>query len=465
MGAEAEWSPWKTLACVVTGVFMVILDTTVVNVAFPTLQREYGASLHAAQWIVSLYVLVLGIVTPVAGYLADRFGLKRMFILGLALFTAGSAACGVAPSLGWLIAGRVMQGVGGGITQPSGTALLYRAFPPARIGRAFGVFGLALLVAPALGPVLGGWLVDAGYWRWIFFLNIPVGAWGIFAGRQWLHEWRRPDTPALDRPGVVLSSVGFGALLYAAASARTVGLASVTVTLSLALGMAALAALWIVEHRSKAPLLDVRLLENPVFLAANIVGYVGVVGLFAAQFLLPLFLETIRGLSPGAVGQVLLAQPLAAAVATPLSGRFYDKVGPRVLAVTGFLLLAVSTWGLVRLDAHTSVGHIKLLLALRGLAFGLTIQTTFTTALGTVPRDRVARASAFVSATRFSIQAVSVAILSALVGGATGATYTVQGFATAYGVTLVFALLASALAFRLPGWPGPWGGRDGMAAR
>ena len=464
MAEEVQRSPWKTLACVVTGVFMVILDTTVVNVAFPTLQREFGATLHSAQWIVSLYVLVLGIVTPVAGYLADRFGLKRMFILGLALFTAGSVACGLAPTLGWLIAGRVLQGVGGGITQPSATALLYRAFPPSRIGRAFGVFGIALLVAPALGPVLGGWLVDAGYWRWIFFLNVPVGAWGILAGRQWLQEWRRPETPPLDRPGLLLSSVGFGALLYAAASARAEGLASATVTVSLAVGVTALITLWIVEHRSDAPLLDVRLLENPIFLAANIVGYVGVVGLFAAQFLLPLFLETIQGLSPGAVGQVLLAQPLAAAVATPLAGRLYDRIGPRVLAVTGFFLLALSTWGLVHLDAHTSLGHIRLLLAVRGLAFGMTIQTTFTTALGSVPRARVARASAFVSATRFSIQAVSVAVLSALVGGVAG-TYTVQGFATAYGVTLAFAVLACVLAFRLPGWPGAWGGRDGMVAR
>ena len=209
----------------------------------------------------------------------------------------------MAPSLGWLIAGRVLQGIGGGVTQPSGTALLYRAFPPSRIGRAFGVFGLALLVAPALGPVLGGWLVDAGYWRWIFFLNVPVGLWGILAGRQWLQEWKRPETPSLDRPGVVLSSVGFGALLYAAASARTDGLFSGTVLASLALGVTALVVLWIVEHRSAAPLLDVRLLENPIFLAANIVGYVGVVGLFAAQFLLPLFLETIRGLSRASWGR------------------------------------------------------------------------------------------------------------------------------------------------------------------
>jgi DHA2 family multidrug resistance protein len=458
-----EANPWKTLACVVTGVFVVILDTTVVNVAFPTLQREYGATLQQAQWIVSLYVLVLGITTPIAGWLADRFGLRRMFLLGLSLFTLGSAACGVAPSLSWLIGGRILQAVGGGMTQPAGMALLYRAFPPARLGRAFGVFGLALLVAPALGPVLGGALVDGGHWRWIFFINLPVGLWGVLIGSRWLNEWRRPDTPPLDRVGVVLSCLGFGSVLYAAASARAHGFGSTAVLVAGTVGVAALLLLWIVEHRSHAPLLDVGLLKHRVFLTANVVGYVGVVGLFAAQFLLPLFLESIRGLSPGQVGLVLLAQPLAAAVATPLSGRLYDHIGPRAIASVGFLLLAVSTWELVQLDAGTSLSHIRFVLVLRGLAFGMTIQTTFTTALAVVARERVARASAFVSATRFTIQAVSIAVLSAIVGGGDGTQYAAEGFAAAYTVTLIFSVVACALATRLPGWPGPWGGRAAMA--
>src|SRR5512134_440106 len=292
-------TPWKTLACVVTGVFMVILDTTAVNVAFPTLQREYGASLQSAQWIVSLYVLVLGITTPLAGWLADRFGLRRMFLLGLSLFTLGSILCGLAPSLPLLIAARAVQAVGGGITQPSGTALLYRAFPPSQIGRAFGVFGLALLVGPALGPVLGGALVDWGLWRWIFFINVPIGCAALVAGSRWLGEWRRPETPALDRFGLVLSTLGFGAILLAAASARAQGLWSPLVVSSFAVGVVALTTLWMVEHRSSAPLFDVDLLKNRVFITANVVGYVGMVGLFAAQFLLPLFLESIRQLSPG----------------------------------------------------------------------------------------------------------------------------------------------------------------------
>ncbi len=455
-------NPWKTLACVVTAVFMVILDTTAVNVAFPTLQREYGASLQASQWIVSLYVLVLGITTPLAGWLADRFGLRRMFLLGIVLFTTGSALCGLAPSLPFLIAARAIQAIGGGITQPAGSALLFRAFPPGEIGRAFGVFGMALLVGPALGPVLGGLLVDMGHWRWIFFINVPFGCAAFLAGRRWLAEWHRPETPSLDRLGLLLSTIGFGAILLAAASVRGHGLTSPMVTGTFAVGIGALVTLWIVEHRSTAPLFDVDLLQNPVFLTANLVGYVGVVGLFAAQFLLPLFLEAIRNLSPGQVGLVLLAQPVAGAIASPITGRLYDRIGPRILATIGFFLLAISTWQLVHLTATSSLAHIRFILVLRGLAFGMTIQTTFTTALGTVGRDRVARASAFVSATRFSIQAVSIAVLSAVVGGGLAGRYTLPGFATAYAVTFVFSVAACLLAMRLPGWPGRWAGREGM---
>lgn len=455
--------PWHTLACVVVGVFMVILDTTAVNVAFPTLQREFGATITSAQWIVSLYVLVLGVTTPLAGYLAERYGLKRMYLLGLGLFVLGSTLCGIAPSLEALIIARAVQGVGGGITQPSGMALLYRAFPPNRIGRAFGIFGLALLVGPALGPVLGGWLVDLGHWRWIFFINLPFGVAGIIVGRHWLHEWRPERRPAFDLLGVILSTVGFGALLVGAAEARQLSLFAAQVSISFAIGIVALISLWVHSRRIEEPLLELRLLDNPVFLIANVVGYIGVVALFAAQFLLPLYLEQIRSLSPGQVGWILLSQPLAAAFASPLAGRLYDRIGPRPIAATGFLLLVLSTWGLVQLTPTTPVGWIKFLLVIRGLAFGFTIQTTFTTALATVSRDRVARASALVSATRFSIQAIAVAVLGSIVAGTTaGGVPLMRDFAAAYGVTLIFALLALMFAFALPGWPKPWGGRVGL---
>lgn len=455
--------PWHTLGCVVVGVFMVILDTTAVNVAFPTLQREFGATITSAQWIVSLYVLVLGVTTPLAGYLADRFGLKRMYILGLGLFVLGSFFCGLAPSLEALVLARAVQGIGGGITQPSGTALLYRAFPPNQIGRAFGIFGVALLVGPALGPVLGGWLVDLGHWRWIFFINVPFGVAGVVASSRWLREWRQERRPAFDGAGVLLSTIGFGALLVGAAEARQLGLDSPRVALSFAVGIPALLVLWFYSRRVQQPLLELRLLDNPVFLTANLVGYVGVVALFAAQFLLPLYLEQLRGISPGEVGWILLSQPLAAAFASPLAGRLYDRIGPRPIATMGFLLLVLSTWGLVQLTPTTPINWIKFLLVIRGLAFGLTIQTTFTTALATVSRDRVARASALVSATRFSIQAIAVAVLGSIVAGRhAGDALLIRDFAAAYGLTLAFAVAALLFSLLLPGWPKTWSGRAAL---
>src|SRR5215213_2277815 len=170
---------WKVLIAVMFGIFMIILDSTVVNIAFQTLRREFGATLADAQWVLSIYVLSLGVTTPVSGYLADRFGIKRIYLLGLAIFVIGSFFCGLAPSLGWLISARALQGFGGGIAQPLGPAQLYRAFPPKEQGTALGYFGIALVVAPALGPILGGFLIDLNLWRGIFFINIPIGIIGI----------------------------------------------------------------------------------------------------------------------------------------------------------------------------------------------------------------------------------------------------------------------------------------------
>src|SRR5512147_3317846 len=214
---------WKVLISVMFGIFMIILDSTVVNVAFTTLRREFGATLSAAQWVISIYVLSLGVTTPISGFLADRFGIKRMYLLGLAIFVTGSFLCGLAPSLGWLIAARALQGFGGGISQPLGPAQLYRAFPPEEQGTALGIFGIALVFAPALGPILGGWLVDAGIWRLIFFINIPIGILGVILGSRFLLDYQVERRPSFDPLGLVTAAIGFGSVLYAASIAEISG--------------------------------------------------------------------------------------------------------------------------------------------------------------------------------------------------------------------------------------------------
>lgn len=418
-GAIEEETPgrlaykWRVLISVIFGVFMIILDSTVVNVAFQTLRREFGASLATSQWVISIYVLALGITTPISGFLGDRFGTKRIYLLGLSLFVIGSLCCGLAPTLGFLIAARALQGIGGGMAQPLGPAMLYRAFPAREIGTALGFFGIALVVAPAMGPILGGVLVDADLWRYIFFLNLPIGIIGVFLGSRFLRNEKRPIKPVFDPMGLVTAAVGFGSVLYAASQAEVYGWTAGSTLFWFGLGIASLVAFAIIELYVVAdPLLNLRLYTNRVFLNATLVGYVATVALFGAEFLMPIYLQAMRGRTALESGYVLLAVAIASGITTPLAGRLYDKIGPRPLVVVGFIILCINTWQLSQLEALTPIPYIMFLLALRGIAVGMTLQTTFTTALGAVPRDLLPRGSSLQNSTRFVVQAVSVAALA-----------------------------------------------------
>lgn len=407
---------WQVLISVIFGVFMIILDSTVVNVAFQTLRREFGATLNDAQWVISLYVLALGITTPLSGFLGDRFGIKRVYILGLTLFVTGSFLCGVAPTLLFLIAARALQGIGGGLAQPLGPALLYRAFPPSEQGKALGFFGIALVLAPALGPILGGVLIDANLWRGIFFINVPVGIVGVSLAFMLLKNTREDRKPALDPLGLITAIIGFGAILYASETASTIGWTAPTTLALFGVGIVALIAftvieLWVVRE----PMLNLRLFQNRTFLNATVVGYVTVLALFGAEFLMPVYLQALRGRTALETGLILLALAGTAGIATPIAGFIYDKVGPRPLVIIGFAILIINTWQLSLLQAATPISYIMFLLALRGLALGMTVQTTFTTALGSVPLPLLPRGSSLTNSTRFVIQAVAVALLATVV--------------------------------------------------
>ena len=454
-------SKWRVLASVIFGIFMVTLDTTAVNVAFPVLRAELGASRHQAQWIVSVYVLALGISTPAAGFLADRYGIKRMYVLGLLIFVAGSLLAGLAPSLWPLVAARALKGVGGGIAVPCGTALLFRGFSKRELGFALGVFGLALLFAPALGPLLGGWLVDRGLWRWIFFVNVPIGLLGVAVASWFLVEQGRRAAARWDGWGLATAVPGFGANLYATSLVAERGWTSPDVVRWLAVGLGALGAFAVIELRlAPEPLLDLRLFRRRVFVVATLVGYVTVVAFFGAEFLLPVYLQAVRGRPALEVGMVLLPLALLAGLTLPVAGKVYDRIGPRALVVTGFALLTWNSWQLARLGEATPIGFIVLLTAVRGLALGLTVQTPFTAALADVPHDALPRATSLVSSTRYLVQAFGVAVLATLLASGArmevGAAGALAGFSRAYGLTFWLALAGLALGLLLPGWPGTW---------
>lgn len=507
---------WKVLAAVVFGVFMVILDTTVINVAFKTLQEEYAADLNLTQWVLSVYVMALGIATPLSGFLGDRFGEKRVFVASVFTFGLSSLLCGVAPNLGLLILFRALQGAAGGIATPLGTSLLYKAFPPEDRGKAMGVFGIALVAAPALGPILGGWLVDLGHWRWIFYINVPIAIVGTLLGSLWLPASSGSRSARFDPLGLLFSSVGFGYLLYAASRASSLGWTAPEVVWFFVIGVVALVIFAVVELLVvKEPLLDLRLFGNGAFLVATLTGWVSVLALFGAEFLMPLYLQVLRGRTALEAGVLLLPLALASAVATPVSGRLFDRIGARPLAVVGFGLLAINTWQFSHLTPETPIRTIQWLLALRGLALGLTVQITMLVSLSVVPLNRTARASSLVNATRQVVQSLGVALLATILASAiststsqqmagaerfrgegvteervvlcgpdgvatTGtvgrvtlppqalgpirtfcAEYT-QGLENAYTFTFYASLVALALGAMMPGWPGKVVRRDAL---
>jgi DHA2 family multidrug resistance protein len=504
------------LATVMFGIFMVILDTTVVNVAFQTIRLQFGGNLNDTQWVISIYVLALGISTPLAGFLAGRFGAKKIYLGGLSLFVVGSLICGLSNSLNVLIIARGIQGVGGGLALPLGTALLLQAFPLSEQGMALGLFGIVALVAPAIGPILGGWLVDQNRWRLIFFINPPIGMIVVLLGLFMLHPKQRPDKPAFDLGGMITEVIGFGAVLYAASIAASQGWTSPQTLLWFGIGAIGLLLFGLVElFLAKSPLLDLRLFRNRTFLIASLLGYVSTVALFGAEFLLPIYLQALRGRSALQTGFILLPMALAGGIFVTLSGRIYDKVGPRPLLVAGFFLLIINTWQLSQLQANTPISWILFLLVLRGVALGLTVQTTMVTALSVVPRDDLARGSSLTNASRLVVQSIGVAFLATVLasvitpdvkamqdrfnqqvkstpadpvgiceppaqlpvsgGGQTseqqirGALQracqeNISGFEHAYTVTFYAAIAALCLGMLLPGWPGKWAGRQEAGA-
>ncbi len=331
---------WKVLSTVIFGIFMVILDTTVVNVAFQTIRTDFGGSLASSQWVISIYVLALGITTPLAGFLANRFGGKTIYLGGLSLFVLGSLMCGLSPNLRLLIVARAIQGIGGGVALPLGTALLLQAFPPREQGTALGIFGIAALVAPAVGPILGGWLVDQGLWRVIFFINPPIGLIGVLLGRRFLRNSASPEKPRFDLGGVITSVIGFGAILYATSIAATLGWTSPVTLACFVVGMARPGRFRMGRAAigPKIPCSTCACLATAPFLNASLLGYVSTVALFGAEFLMPIYLQSLRGQTALQTGIILLPMAIAGGIFVTLSGQIYDKIGPRPLLVGGFLL-------------------------------------------------------------------------------------------------------------------------------
>jgi DHA2 family multidrug resistance protein len=406
---------WLVLIVVLPGMTLFTIDTTVVNVALAKLGAVFGASVDTVQWAITGYALAAGVVTPLAGYVEARFTMKRVWVLGVAAFTAASVLCGLAPAFWVLVLGRILQGVSTGLLLPMLISLVFRVFPPNERGAALGFFAIPIVAGPALGPTLGGYIITNWDWRLVFFINLPIGFAATLLGMLLL----RPGVPRHDMRfdgwGFVLSSLAFGCSLFGLSQVGSHGWDSFEVRSFLGIGLVSLVGFIIYELRRKDPLLEMRLFAIPQFLTSNIVGWVATVALFGAEFMLPLYLQNLRGLSAVETGLLLLPQGLAIAVAGPLAGRMVDRVGARPIVMFGFGLMAINTWQLSQLTLTTDYGTLRWLLVLRGLALGCTMQPTTLTALAAAPVEMRTNASSLVTAMRSVWQSFGIALLATVV--------------------------------------------------
>lgn len=410
---------WILAMVVILGVFMSILDQTIVNIAIPRLQTAFGADIHSVQWVLTAYILAQGVATPTAAFFADTLGIKRFYIISLIAFTVGSALCGLAWSLPILITFRVLQGLGGAALFPLSITLLFREFPPQERGMAMGFFGVPALLAPALGPTLGGYLVTYAGWQLIFFINVPIGIIAIILSILLIREYRPEGQRSFDVIGFIFVALGLSTVLYAISSASTDGWGSSTVLGFLAVGIISLVifvtAEVLIGLRGGQPLLDMRLFTNGAFRAGMIANVFVIFSLFGALFLFPLYLQNIRHLSAFQSGLILLPQALASMVSVIIGGRLVDRFGVRAVMIPGLLILAVATWQLTYISIYSPYSWIQFMLILRGLALGLTVQPLTVATMSEVrPRD-LAQASSLSTVGRAVSSSLGIAILATLV--------------------------------------------------
>lgn len=410
---------WILAMVVILGVFMSILDQTIVNIAIPRLQTAFGADIHSVQWVLTGYILAQGVATPTAAFFSDTLGIKRYYILSLIAFTGGSALCGFAWSLPILITFRVIQGLGGAALFPLSITLLFREFPPQERGMAMGIFGVPALLAPALGPTLGGYLVTYAGWQLIFYINVPVGIVAIILSILLIREYRPAERTSFDFVGFFFVALGMSTLLYALSSASTDGWTSGTVLGFMAIGILSLTIFTLVElflaRRGRHPLLDLRLFKNGPFRAGTIANIFVIFSLFGGLFLFPIYLQSIRSQSAFQAGLILLPQALASMVSVIVGGRLVDRLGVRNVMIPGLLILAFATWQLSYISIYSSYGWLQLMLVLRGLALGLTVQPLTVATLSEIgPRD-LAQASSLSTVNRAISSSLGIAIIATLV--------------------------------------------------
>ncbi|MDB4874326.1 MAG: family efflux transporter permease subunit [Gemmatimonadetes bacterium] len=422
MSARTTGTGVPVVALVCVGLFMTTLDASIVNIGLPSIARAFNTPLNGAvEWIVICYLVVIAGLLLTFGRLSDVIGRSPIWMTGLVIFTAGSAACGAAPSLSLLIAARALQGIGGALIFSTSTALISGAVPATKRGHALGWGAVAIALGSSAGPAIGGFLTAFASWRWIFYVNVPIGLAAIVATWRLLPPKIERRGEQFDPWGALLLAVALATLNVGLSFGQEWGWTSPRVLLTLSIGVASLGAGVYTELHVAQPIIDIRLFRNRVFFSATASLLCSMLALFAVGFLLPFYFEELRGFSPQRTGVLLTPFPVTMAIVAPVAGALSDRVGSRWLTPLALAITAAALLLMTQLDAASPMSAIVWRLALAGAGIGLFQAPNTSALLGAAPASQQGMASGVFATTRITGQALSIAVAGAVfatLGGA-----------------------------------------------
>lgn len=415
---------WLALGVVIIGTFMSILDSSIVNIALPKMMAVFGMPVDDAKWIITAYSLTLAAVIPLTGYLQDVFGSKKIYIFALGMFSAGSLLCGFAWSGGTMIAFRVLQAIGGGMIMPVGMSIIYGLFPKEKIGLALGFWGIAAMAAPAIGPTLGGFIIEKMDWRMIFNVNVPIGIVGVILGGILLKDSGKKPLKAFDIIGFLSVTIGLISVLYVLGEGSTIDWSNVENPVLMTLGCLSLILFVVNELTHPNPLLDLRVLKLFDFSVSLIISGILTLALMGSAYILPVFLQSVRGYTAMEAGLIMLPSAVVMGFLMPVSGNLFDKFGAKPLVIPGLIILGISSYELANtINMNSSKEYIILITCIRGVGLGLAMMPISTAGMNAVKMELVARASALNNTVRQVAGALSVTLMSTVMQGRSNYNY------------------------------------------
>jgi EmrB/QacA subfamily drug resistance transporter len=448
---SSENRKWWTLGAVAVGLFMIMLDNTVVNVAVPSIQRELGVGLSELQWIVTGYALSFAALMLTGGKLADMLGRRRIFVIGIVIFTIASLFCGLAESGGSLIAWRIVQGVGAALMNPATLAIISATFPPRQRGMAIGIWAGVSALALAIGPLVGGLLTEHLSWSWVFFVNVPVGVFGVAASYLLIDESRdMSEQQRLDPAGLLTSGLGLFALTYGLIEANTYGWSSARIVGAFVAAAVLLASFVVLELRQRVPMLDLTLFRNGTFAGANVVILMVGLAMFGVFFFVSLYMQNILGFSAVQAGAAFLPMTVLIILVAPIAGKLSDRIGSRWLMTGGMTLLGIQLLYYSTLGTTATFWDLLPALLIGGVGMALTMTPSAAAIIGSVPTDKAGVGSAVMNSMRQVGGSIGVALIGAIIAAKVGDRRSpeafVDGFSTALVVASVFAFVGAVVA-------------------